>query len=354
MWSTGAPILFPPIRIRGGASKPLEGDTSVAGTRVGRHFEMSLWKTFAYLLVLCVVLSAAETIECDSSRGIEVFEKAVRSGDWVCAKSYVAATPPSQLLALKAQFDLEQRRIVASMSELKSAIEVALPTSSIVPAFQWCQSPRQIFLNVKFAHKLDAPATLNVEIDNVEITSSRMHITASARKGSSKSFSLDLPLWAPIVIANSTYNLASVGRMTVTLLKEVGESKWPRLLARGFNAQQNLGKSVMHFWHEQHEKYADELDLLDDPDDDEDDKKRKAKARKDKAEKERKKAMEEAVRSGKAWSRDDNSTLDDADGSAESQANNNKQETEGANSIEIEALQKSDEKGNDATAKQEL
>lgn len=40
---------------------------------------------------------------------------------------------------------------------------------SIPPAFEWAQSPDSVFLNVKFAHKLDTPATLGCKATNVTI-----------------------------------------------------------------------------------------------------------------------------------------------------------------------------------------
>ena len=46
-------------------------------------------------------------------------------------------------------------------------------------AFQWCQSGDTLFLNVKFSHKLDAPATLNVETTKVEITEKKLILHAS-------------------------------------------------------------------------------------------------------------------------------------------------------------------------------
>lgn len=265
---------------------------------------MKLLLQFFSFLAYILVISYAEktTKECDTSRDSRAFETMVKEGSWTCALQYITATKPDALLQLKTTLDMEQRRITASIAELKSAIEAALPTSSIVPAFQWCQSTTHIYMNIKFSHKLDAPATLNVETDDVTITDSHFHLSASAVKGSSKNFKLDLPLWAPIVPANSSYSMASVGRMSVTFMKEKGDVKWPKLVPNKFNVQKQLGKSVLHFWHEQHEKYAEDLDLLDDEDDDEDDKRRKIKARKEKA---KQKDLNDSVLSGKAWSREE-------------------------------------------------
>ena len=36
-------------------------------------------------------------------------------------------------------------------------------------AFQWAQGGNEVFINVKFSHKIDAPATLNVEPTKVSL-----------------------------------------------------------------------------------------------------------------------------------------------------------------------------------------
>ncbi len=60
------------------------------------------------------------------------------------------------------EFDLESRIISKEISALKTVLDKTLPVNRVFPAFQWAQSPEDVFISVKFAHKLDAPATLNV------------------------------------------------------------------------------------------------------------------------------------------------------------------------------------------------
>ena len=43
-------------------------------------------------------------------------------------------------------------------------------------ALQWAQSPDSVFLNVKFSHKMDAPATLDVVVDQVEFTNRTLRL----------------------------------------------------------------------------------------------------------------------------------------------------------------------------------
>ena len=247
----------------------------------------------ALFLILCIAHVTAD---------LNGFREAMKRGDFASARDFVAHTPPEGQLALKQEYDMLQRKITKELTDLKMALDSSAPMKKLTPAFEWCQSVDSVFMNVKFAHKLDAPATLNVEANNVTITEQRIHLEAS---NGAKYFHLSIPLNAAIVPEESTYTMASVGRMTFTLKKVEAPSKWPKLVAKHFNAHKELGKSVMHFWHQLHEQYSSELDLLDDEDDDEDDRKRKEKERrrvaqaKAKEEREKEKSeresMEEAV-----------------------------------------------------------
>ena len=89
----------------------------------------------------------------------------------------------------------------------------ATPThmTSISPAFQWAQSVDTIFIGVKFAHKLDTPATLGVEVESFDVTDSTMTLVASS-KTKGKRFTLELPLFDHVVPDSSTWKMNSVGR----------------------------------------------------------------------------------------------------------------------------------------------
>ena len=60
----------------------------------------------------------------------------------------------------------------------------------------------------------------------------------------------------------STWSMASVGRMTITLKKQTGPDNWVRL-TKGKKKPNNI-----HFWWELHEKHAKELEALEDADED--------------------------------------------------------------------------------------
>lgn len=93
-------------------------------------------------------------------------------------------------------------------------------------------------MNLKFAHKLDAPATLGVTVDAVDMDGDRVTLRGSTT--GRKAFVLDLQLWGDIEAEGSTWSLGSVGRCTLTLRKAAAApAKWPTLLADGVKLPKN-------------------------------------------------------------------------------------------------------------------
>lgn len=103
---------------------------------------------------------------------------AMKKGLWKCAKD-MAALLQGNGVDIRNEIELETRMIMKEIASIKTAMENLLPSNIITPAFQWAQSPNEIFLNVKFAHKLDAPATLNVEVENVTLSENKLLLTAT-------------------------------------------------------------------------------------------------------------------------------------------------------------------------------
>lgn len=257
------------------------------------------------LVLLALITRVIAESDCDvgDSSDLSLFRGFIEANDYSCAIQFVTEAKAESIATVRSEFDMLQRKLTSKLNDLKAAIESAAPAKKITPAFEWCQSVDSVFLNVKFAHKLDAPATLNVEATKVDIQETSLLLEAS---NGAKYFSLAIPLNDEVLPEESSYDYASVGRMTFTLKKKNAPSRWSKLVEKGFNVQQRLGKSVMHFWHQRGEQFAKELDLLDDEDDDEDDKKRKEKARekirkdKEKAEKEAKEKEESTSSADKA------------------------------------------------------
>lgn len=115
---------------------------------------------------------------------------AMKRGFWKCAKE-LSNIANSVRIDVRSVFDMESRTIAKEIKEIKSTIESTLPVSIIAPAFQWAQSPTEIFISVKFAHKLDAPATLNVEAETVNITDDKLILKATDGR---KIFNLNVDL----------------------------------------------------------------------------------------------------------------------------------------------------------------
>ncbi|RYG45279.1 hypothetical protein EON67_10760 [archaeon] len=125
----------------------------------------------------------------------------------------------------------------------------AVGARGIAPAFEWAQSPDSLFLNVKFAHKLDTPATLGCESEGLQVSGKHLQFKAQCKKG--KEFHLSLHLLNDVDSSNSTWSMSSVGRAMVTLRKATNGT-WPRLLAN----PQKLPN--MHIWWAMREKYTTE------------------------------------------------------------------------------------------------
>jgi hypothetical protein len=156
----------------------------------------------------------------------------MRRGYWRCAAEIVNSAAKVAGMDFKSVFDLEQRTILTEITNLKTVIEKSLPMNTVSPAFQWAQSPTEILLNVKFSHKIDAPATLNVEANLVNVTSGRLSLEASDGR---KLFKLDIDFLHDVVPEESTWSMASVGRMTFAIKKAGEARRWNRLTKQVIN-----------------------------------------------------------------------------------------------------------------------
>lgn len=190
---------------------------------------------------------------------------AMKRGYWECAKNALQSSSEVSKIEFRNHFDVNHRMILQELTALKSHIDSYQPMAVVSPAFQWAQSTTELFLNVKFSHKIDAPATLNVEATNVTILNNQLILEATDSK---KVFRLDLMFYKPIQPNETKYEMASVGRMTFTFKKDISPSKWSQLL--DMKSLKSLGKKSptnMHKWFHMQEKYDSELDKLEDDDD---------------------------------------------------------------------------------------
>ena len=205
---------------------------------------------FAVTILLLQCLLQVYAAELNSTCPSE-FAGAIRSGLWECAKHIAEQSE----IDLRNILDLETRGIVKELADIKKHLESTLPMDEINPAYQWAQSPDEIFLSVKFAHKLDTPGTLNVVAKNVTITDNFLYLFASDGR---KNFKLSIDFLKDINPDESTWSMASVGRMSFNIKKKTLQSNWARLM------KDRKKTPNQHFWIEMHEKYANLLSKLDD------------------------------------------------------------------------------------------
>jgi len=120
-------------------------------------------------------------------------------------------------------------------------------------AFQWAQSPSQVFLSIKYSYKWNSPGALSLESEEVSISPRHFHFSGEGQQSHShKRYFLDLDLYDTVSQQNSSWSFGSVGRLMVTLTKEK-DAIWPRL------TQSTDKIANMHVWWEMKERYESEV-----------------------------------------------------------------------------------------------
>jgi hypothetical protein len=154
-------------------------------------------------------------------------------------------------------------------ADRKRLVEVFIKTldskakvSRVTPAYQWAQSPDKLFVDVKFAHRLDAPGCSEIRDESITLEEDRIKFHGFCTQASHKiRFDLDIELHAKIVPDSSSHTMSSVGRLTFTLTK-AETAAWP---------QPSKGKkpSNVHVWWEMKERYQKAMNKLTGEEDDE-------------------------------------------------------------------------------------
>ena len=124
----------------------------------------------------------------------------------------------------------------------------------ITPAFQWAQSLDHVFLNVKFATRMDSPGCLDTFDPNITIGNNtfQMFISCKIDKQVYR-YELDFELFENVDLNVSYFELASVGRLYVNFTKADRPSRWRRLL------KQTEKMPNLSLWWELHERYDEAL-----------------------------------------------------------------------------------------------
>ncbi len=136
-----------------------------------------------------------------------LIKDAMKRGLWRCAVEAIQTTAAAGISAWDT-FTIENRLVNRELSQLKRVADDCKPDhhNTISPAFEWAESPDTIYLNVKFSHKLDAPATLDIT-PNVTLLPNQIKVEGWNSK---KRFKLELNMYRDIVPENSNWTMVRV------------------------------------------------------------------------------------------------------------------------------------------------
>ncbi len=127
----------------------------------------------------------------------------------------------------------------------------------VSPAFQWAQSLKNIFIEVKFAHRIDSPGCLEIEDLNKSFTNNSLYLSGKCILTEIPiKFVLNLNLYNEIIPENCSIKFESVGRYLITIKKRK-IIFWERLL---FEKEKIFNN--MKIWYEMNKKYENELKLI--------------------------------------------------------------------------------------------
>eukprot|EP00922_Rhytidocystis_sp_ex-Travisia-forbesii_P017613 GHVS01026243.1.p1 GENE.GHVS01026243.1~~GHVS01026243.1.p1 ORF type:complete len:443 (+),score=124.55 GHVS01026243.1:71-1330(+) len=97
------------------------------------------------------------------------------------------------------------------------------------PAFQWAQSPEQIFLNIKFAYRWSSPGALSVENEKIDTKACCFYFSGvGTHSHVKKEYRLELDLFDDLEATETKWSFASVGKVFVTLQKKTA-GVWKQL-----------------------------------------------------------------------------------------------------------------------------
>lgn len=125
---------------------------------------------------------------------------------------------------------------------------------SVYPAFEWAQSLDQVFINIKYSHRWDAPGCVEVKKENIETFENLVMFSAYCIQGDTPiKFVLNLDLFDQIDEKESKFSSSSVGRYQLNLKKK-HPGYWRNIVRKGADLPGN-----MRSWLEMREKYLAEI-----------------------------------------------------------------------------------------------
>lgn len=186
----------------------------------------------------------------------------------------------TKLQILQEQAAALKKKSQDQQNQQKAAVGV------IEPVAEWAQSKDSVFISVKFAHKIDAPACIDLIDEKVSLLRDKISVSAEC-KGQNKAFKFEIDLYSSIKTEESSWARTSVGRGTFTLKKLTGNQRWPRLVK-----SETKPKNISPWW-AMKEKYAEEMEELEREAEDEQDRERDEREKEEDKKEEIEKAKEE-------------------------------------------------------------
>ncbi|OMJ81373.1 hypothetical protein SteCoe_18163 [Stentor coeruleus] len=148
------------------------------------------------------------------------------------------------------------RELKKNLDKITTLVEKKNPKfQTVYPAFQWAQSTKAIFLDIKYSHRLETSACSNIRDVDVQILPDKFFFSAKCiRSGQNVRLLLEYEHYGEIIVEDSKYTQLKSGRLSVEI-KKAKEEVWD-LPMKGKKP------SNMHIWWEVREKYETEVNEL--------------------------------------------------------------------------------------------
>jgi hypothetical protein len=212
-------------------------------------FFAGIWVAGAAALDILAVEDEEDALALVKSASFDVKTIAEREVAGLIKRQWLEAAEAVILLSHEKSVDLSKhvREVVKQQRQKLDALVQKLDPKHaeiqrVSPAFQWAQNASAVFLQIKYASRWNAPGSLDLKPVNVTFNATRFVLDGmGAHSGVTKRYVLDLPLMDYIDQERSFWQTASVGKMTVTIIKLHAGKIWPRLLLDKTKKIQNMG-----------------------------------------------------------------------------------------------------------------
>ncbi|CDW85645.1 UNKNOWN [Stylonychia lemnae] len=133
---------------------------------------------------------------------------------------------------------------------------------------QWAQSLNHVFVELRYAHRHDAPGCSNADDEQIELTEDTLSLSVLCMEVNTKvKYMIKINLWDKIDVNKSSYEYQAVGRQHFTLAKLNAPARWRTLYQEVNETQQALDKITrnsgkpfqIRLWLQRHEKHVQQL-----------------------------------------------------------------------------------------------